>query len=62
MLKTGNPVHDFNQWDEEQYIKAQGLPVCYGCGERIFGEFYYEIADHVYCEDCIEAAKKYNNL
>ena len=62
MLKTGNPVHDFNRWDEEQWKASLRLPICYGCDERIYGETYYLIADHTYCEDCVDAARKYNDL
>lgn len=61
MLKTGNPIRDFNRWDEYMWKMAQRLPICYECGERIYDESYYIIADHAYCEECVEAARKYND-
>lgn len=33
--------------------------VCSGCGEDVHvGDTYYEIAGDIYCEECIEDAKK----
>ena len=62
MIKTEDPIRDYTRWDEEQFEKEQQLPVCCECGKRISDEFYYEIAGRVHCENCVEAAKKYNDL
>ena len=62
MLKTGNPLHDFNRWDDEQYELQKCLPICTECGKYIDDEYYFVVNDHIYCPECIEAGKRYNDL
>ena len=59
MVRTGDALRDFNRWDEEQWEKEQKLPICVCCGERIFDEYAYRIAEDLYCEKCIENSLEY---
>lgn len=59
MLKTGNPIHDFNQWDKDNYDWELSLPMCDKCGEAILDESYYDILGTKYCLRCLDKYKKY---
>ena len=59
MLKTGNPVHDFNRWDEEQWKWILSRPCCDICGDHILEESYYDLYDTKYCTKCIEKYRKW---
>lgn len=37
---------------EEKY--EERCPICDRCGERITGEFYYDVDGDIYCEECFE--------
>ena len=57
---TSDPIHDYNIWLTEQERKMARLPVCDRCGNRITGEHKYRIMGAVWCEDCVEECKEYN--
>lgn len=58
-IRTDNPLHDFNRWDEEFEEWLEKQPICDECGEHIQDEYLYEIGNIRYCENCIEGFKKY---
>lgn len=39
--------------DTEQQKRLAKLPVCCMCGEPIQDEYYFEIEDSIYCEECL---------
>ena len=58
-IQTGDPLHDFNSWDEENGKWLQKRPKCCECGEHIQDDYLYQIREEVYCEKCIEGFRKY---
>lgn len=57
MIWTDDPVRDYDRYCTEQERLSERLPVCEGCGERIYDEFYWEFSmGECYCDNC---AKKY---
>lgn len=59
MMRTNDPIKDFNRWDLEQWEKEQRLPICALCGGRIYEDYAYTINKQRYCEKCIEDSKEY---
>lgn len=58
MIWTDNPERDFARYDAEQAEIEKMYPECDCCGNRIY-EKYYEVFDHIICEDCIDDMKVY---
>lgn len=51
---SGDPIADFNRYDSELERSASRLPVCFYCGERIFGDFVFVMDDKkCICEECM---------
>lgn len=44
----------FMQHEAEQDKQLEKLPTCSCCGEPIQDEYYYEINDELYCEECMK--------
>ena len=57
MFYTDDPVADFNRHDREQQAWLNKLPECCECGHPIQSECLFDIAGHLYCEDCMEGFK-----
>lgn len=38
--------------DHQRWVNSR--PICEECGDHITSDFYWEIDDKVYCEDCAE--------
>lgn len=53
MIRTDDPIRDFNQYDTEEYLKTKSLPICCDCGNTILGEYYWDFHGYYYCEDCV---------
>lgn len=41
-----------NYYKQREEYEAQH-PECFECGQTIFADWYYEIDDRFYCEDCM---------
>lgn len=59
MIITDNPVNDFLQFDNEQYMDLKKRPICCSCGQHIQEEYGYVIGNDWYCEKCLEDFKEY---
>lgn len=59
MYITDDPVADAYRRDKEQEEWLESRPVCKCCGEHIQTEFYYELPDGLWCEDCIMEGRHY---
>lgn len=53
MTFTDDPVADFERHEAEQQAQLDKLPVCEYCGEKIQGDYYYDIGNEIICEDCL---------
>lgn len=53
MFRTDDPIADFHSYDAEQEKQLKRLPKCEWCNEHIQDDYYYEIADIVICEECL---------
>lgn len=51
---TDDPDRDASNWLDDEMERCKSLPVCYGCGDPITGDYTYLVSDHRYCEDCWE--------
>ena len=54
MMWTDDPVKDAAAHDAEGEKWLESLPVCDECGEHIVEDYYWDINDTVYCEDCLQ--------
>ena len=54
MLRTDDPLTDFDQYDRECYEDEKLFPVCDICGERIADDYYLRIGDMIIHEGCAE--------
>lgn len=48
----------YEMYEAEQEEEAEKLPECCECGERIDGEYLYDIDGDLYCEECMMALFK----
>ena len=53
MIRTDDPLRDFNRWEDEQYLWELSRPVCFDCGNPITGEYKWVFHGQDYCEDCV---------
>jgi formylmethanofuran dehydrogenase subunit E len=51
---TDDPIADFERYDAEQQKKLSRLPRCCCCGEPIQDDFYFDLGDEIYCEECLK--------
>jgi len=54
-----DPARDEAQHYLEMEERLKDLPVCAECGEPIQDDYYYQIAGEDYCEQCVDAARRY---
>lgn len=59
LIRTDNPVADFERYDAEQQALMDKLPRCSECDACIQSDTCYRINDEIICEDCIEHYKVY---
>ena len=52
-FRTDDPERDFDRLDMEQARQEARLPLCEKCGRKIHDDFYWEIDDEIYCENCM---------
>ena len=57
---TDDPVRNFVHWDAEKQAELDRLPVCQICGEPIRSEHMYDILGDLWCQDCIDDARRLN--
>lgn len=62
MVRTDDPVRDYERYDAEQYKLEQKLPICPLCGERIYTERAVKLDGVYICDDCIEDSKEYISI
>ena len=53
MLRSDDPVADFERHDREQQRKLEKMPVCKECGEHIQQEDAVLLDGNWYCDDCL---------
>lgn len=58
VVRTDDPVSDFNRWDEEQNRMIEELPECSECGQVIQEEEAYYINGEWICPCCMETYKR----
>lgn len=51
-MVTGNPIADYNRYEDYREEKMEQLPVCDHCHEHITEEHLYDIDGEIYCEEC----------
>ncbi len=54
VLRTEDPIHDFEVWDAEQNRWLESLPECADCGEPIQDGYAYEYNGEYICPRCNE--------
>lgn len=54
MLRSDDPIADFNAWDDDQQTMLDRLPKCSYCEEPIQDDYCYEINDELICEECLK--------
>lgn len=53
MIRTDNPIRDWDSYCEEQERELAMLPICSQCGEPITDEYCYRINDELICDECM---------
>ena len=51
---TGDPIRDYHTCDVDQYEAERKRPHCCKCGKAIWDDYYWDIFDAIYCEECAE--------
>jgi len=51
---TGDPIRDYHTRDVDQYEAERKRPHCCKCGKAIWDDYYWDIFDAIYCEECAE--------
>ena len=55
MIRTDDPLRDFERWDEEQALWLAKRPICSRRQHRIQDDHYYLIEDEPVCRECLES-------
>ena len=58
VLRTDNPIHDFEVWDAEQNRQLDRLPYCEDCGNPIQQEDAVYINGEWLCDDCLSSYRR----
>jgi formylmethanofuran dehydrogenase subunit E len=53
MLRTDDPVADYDRYDAQVQSELDRLPKCSECGNPIQDEECYEFNDELICEGCL---------
>ena len=59
MIRTDDPVKDYDRYDAEEWEKEQKLPICPYCGDRIYTEKAVKLDGEFVCDDCIDNMREY---
>lgn len=58
MMRSGDPINDFNRYDRETADAEKYFPHCSLCGCAITGDYYKHVHIHgleyILCDDCLE--------
>lgn len=54
MMRSGDPLDDFDRYDRECHECEKLFPVCNICGERIADEYYLQVGDMIVHESCAQ--------
>ena len=58
MIRSGDPIDDFNCYDRETADAEKYLPHCSLCGCAITGDYYKHVhirgLEYILCDDCLE--------
>lgn len=54
MIRTDDPIRDFDRWDEEQSRWLESRPECADCGEPIQEDHCFEYNGEYICPRCNE--------
>ena len=58
MIRTDDPIIDFDRYDWEQSRRLAHLPGCQRCGDAIQQERAVCIDGFWYCDECLEYYRK----
>ena len=58
VLRTDDPIHDFEVWDAEQNRQLDRLPYCEDCGNPIQQEDAVYINGDWLCDDCLSSYRR----
>lgn len=58
VLRTDDPIHDFEVWDAEQNRQLDRLPYCEDCGNPIQQEDAVYINGEWLCDDCLSSYRR----
>ena len=58
VLRTDDPIHDFEVWDAEQNRQLEQLPCCADCDQPIQDETAYYINGEWICENCMDSYRR----
>lgn len=56
---SGDPLKDFDNWDEDAEIWLNKRPTCYCCAEHIQDEYGYRVDGRLYCKRCLDGMKEW---
>lgn len=51
-MVSGDPLRDFDAWEDEREARMEQLPTCEHCHEHILEEHLWDIDGEIYCEEC----------
>lgn len=54
MIRSDDPIRDFDRWDTEQWLQEMKRPVCNDCGNPIMDDYMWEFHGLFYCEKCLK--------
>ena len=57
IIRTDDPLADFDRDDAEEYAFAQKCPICEICGQRITDDTFRRIGNACYHDSCIETVQ-----
>ncbi len=57
---TGDAWQDANTLYDREEEYENRLPTCGGCGEKITGEYLYDVDDELFCEECFNERYRKN--
>lgn len=54
-FRTGDPLADFDHYDQAQADYEASLPKCEECGMPIQDDYLFNVYGEILCEDCAKA-------
>lgn len=60
-MYSDDPIADFFAHEAKCEKKRRKLPVCDVCGERIDGDYLYDLGGELICEECMNNYRRYTD-